>query len=87
MSYEKSMEITDKIDHGDLSVKPGWVRWSIHPTTTNEEVSVMMCALKDITKNIATYSADYIYDKHYNHFKHKNERTDAYPVEDWFCLA
>jgi selenocysteine lyase/cysteine desulfurase len=86
MSYEKSMEITDRIDHGDLSVKPGWVRWSIHPTTTNDEVEIMIRALKDIISNITVYAADYIYDKHHNHFKHKNELQNEYPFEDWFSL-
>ena len=42
VSYEKSQEITDKINHGDLSEKPGWVRWSLHPTMTNEEVELMI---------------------------------------------
>ncbi|MCS6834194.1 MAG: aminotransferase class V-fold PLP-dependent enzyme, partial [Flammeovirgaceae bacterium] len=33
-----SKEITDLIDTGDLSKKPGWVRVSLHPTMTDEEV-------------------------------------------------
>jgi selenocysteine lyase/cysteine desulfurase len=86
MSYEKSMEITDSIDHGDLSVKPGWVRWSVHPTTTNEEVTVMIDAMKDIIKNIEKYAVDYIYDKHHNLFRHKSETPENYPVEEWFCF-
>jgi len=86
MSYEKSMEITDRIDHGDFSVKPGWVRWSIHPTTTNAEVEIMIGALKDIIKNISEYATDYAYDKHHNHFKYKNELQNEYPFENWFCL-
>ncbi|TFH20393.1 MAG: aminotransferase class V-fold PLP-dependent enzyme, partial [Bacteroidia bacterium] len=28
VSYDQSEEITEKISHGDLSEKPGWVRWS-----------------------------------------------------------
>ena len=31
VSYARSKEITDKINHGDLSEKPGWVRWSLAP--------------------------------------------------------
>lgn len=86
MSYEKSMEITDMIDHGDLSVKPGWVRWSVHPTTTNEEVEILIEALKDIIKHIDRYSDDYLYDKHYNLFRHKSESANNYPVEEWFSF-
>ena len=86
MSYEKSQEITELIDHGDLSVKPGWVRWSIHPTTTGEEVETMIGAVKEIIGNIGKYSAQYIYDKHHNHFKHQNEASQNYLIEDWFGL-
>ncbi|MCF8357322.1 MAG: aminotransferase class V-fold PLP-dependent enzyme [Prolixibacteraceae bacterium] len=86
MSYEKSLEITDLISHGDLSVKPGWVRWSIHPTTTNHEVEMMIEALNHIVQNIDNYSGDYIYDPHHNHFKHKNESPGDYPLEKWFSL-
>ncbi len=28
-----SKKVTDEIDHGDLSHKPGWIRMSIHPTS------------------------------------------------------
>jgi selenocysteine lyase/cysteine desulfurase len=87
MSYEKSIEITDKIDHGDLSVKPGWVRWSVHPTTTNKEVEIMIIALKFIIKNIKNLSSDYIYDCHQNHFTHRSELLKQYPVENWFNLG
>jgi len=38
VTYKKSKHITNKINKGDLSEKPGWVRMSIHPTTTDEEL-------------------------------------------------
>ena len=47
-----SKQITDKINAGDLSEKPGWVRMSIHPTMTNEELYLIINALKEIVKNI-----------------------------------
>ena len=34
VSYEKSKHITELINHGDLSLKPGWVRLSLHQTMT-----------------------------------------------------
>jgi selenocysteine lyase/cysteine desulfurase len=86
MSYEKSLEITEQIDYGDLSVKPGWVRWSIHPTTTSEEVETMIAAVREIIGNIGKYSSQYFYDKHHNHFRHQNENSLNYPIEDWFKL-
>jgi selenocysteine lyase/cysteine desulfurase len=38
VSYDKSKHITDLINHGDLSQKPGWIRLSLHPTMTDEEL-------------------------------------------------
>lgn len=86
VSYEQSQEITDKINHGDLSDKPGWVRWSLHPTMTNEEVEIMITALKDIVENIDKYNKDYIYDNHTNVFWHKNEKSNEEMIKKWFTL-
>lgn len=61
VSYERSREITEKINHGDLSEKPGWIRWSLHPTTTDEEIHFFIGALKAIIKNIFVWKEDYVY--------------------------
>ncbi|MCX6266371.1 MAG: aminotransferase class V-fold PLP-dependent enzyme [Bacteroidetes bacterium] len=45
VSHEKSNRITNLINHGDLSQKPGWVRLSLHPTMTNEELYIIIEAL------------------------------------------
>ncbi|WP_416866679.1 MAG: aminotransferase class V-fold PLP-dependent enzyme [Imperialibacter sp.] len=38
----RSRQITDLIDQGDTSAKPGWVRISLHPTMTEEEVRLIV---------------------------------------------
>lgn len=86
VTYEMSKEITDKINHGDLSDKPGWVRWSLHPTMTNDEVELMITALKDIVKNIQEYQSRYVYDNHKNIFWHLNDVSDSGLVKKWFTL-
>jgi selenocysteine lyase/cysteine desulfurase len=86
VTYEKSKEITDKINHGDLSEKPGWVRWSLHPTMTNEEINLMISALKDIVENIKEYEKSYLYDNHKNIFWHKKDTSDADLIQKWFSL-
>lgn len=45
---ERSAEITDLIDKGDHSAKPGWVRISLHPTMTDEEVALIAEAVTAI---------------------------------------
>jgi hypothetical protein len=86
VSHEKSREITDKINHGDLSEKPGWVRWSLHPTTTVEEENLMMGALKDIVSRIEELRPLYEYDIHRNVFYHKSEDPELHlkMVSGWF---
>jgi len=86
VSYEQSKEITDKINHGDLSEKPGWVRWSLHPTMTNKEVTIMIQALIDIVENIDNYRQDYVYENRTNVFWHKNEKSDDELMNTWFSL-
>ena len=86
VSYEQSQEITDKINHGDLSDKPGWVRWSLHPTMTDSEVDLMVTALNDIIENIDTYQNDYIYNNHTNEYWHKNQKDDKELMNSWFTL-
>ncbi len=86
VSYEQSKEITEKINHGDLSEKPGWVRWSLHPTMPNSEVDLMIHALEDIVENIETYKNYYIYNNHTNEYRHKNAKGDEELMERWFSL-
>ena len=46
-----SKEITDKIDAGDLSMKPGWIRLSLHPTMTNDELLFITDAIRQTVEN------------------------------------
>ena len=41
-----STKITDLISQGDFSLKPGWVRLSLHPTMSDEEVKRMLAELE-----------------------------------------
>ncbi len=85
VSYEKSREITELINSGDLSQKPGWVRWSLHPTTTDAELGFFLEALGEIVLNHREWAAEYHYDKHTNEFIHRDFKQRDY-LEDWFCL-
>ncbi len=55
----QSQTITQKIDQGDLTDKPGWVRVSLHPTSTDEEAYRIVKAIKSITENIEEWAKDY----------------------------
>lgn len=87
VSYEKSKVITDKITSGDLSEKPGWIRLSIHPVMTDNEIESIVGAVDEIARNHKKWQLDYIYDRHKNEFRHENEgnRIDQI-VKNWFSL-
>lgn len=83
----RSHAITDKIDHGDLSEKPGWVRLSIHPTTTDAEVSTIVEAVGQISENAEAWARDYAYDPHTNEFSHMRwQDGSSRTVRRWFGL-
>jgi selenocysteine lyase/cysteine desulfurase len=87
VSIEESHRITDLIDSGDLSEKPGWIRLSIHPTMTNDELYLICDALAQIEKNHKEWVKDYTYDKHTNEFNHNMfENKERYNIAEWFEL-
>jgi selenocysteine lyase/cysteine desulfurase len=71
VSYEQSKSITQLIDLGDFSTKPGWIRLSLHPTITDEELNFIMDALRQIVENIKEWETDYQYISKANEFYHK----------------
>ena len=87
VSHEMSRKITDLINHGDLSAKPGWVRMSLHPTVTNEEVHYFAGALRQIVENLDEWSKDYIYSKRKNEFVHHSNHGETIDlVKEWFLF-
>ena len=81
----KSREITEKIDSGDLSLKPGWIRMSIHPTTSNAELEYIFEALQSIVQNIEKWEKDYIFSPSTAEFNHKRGESPTH-IADWFNI-
>lgn len=67
-----SNKITNEIDSGVFSSKPGWIRCSIHPTMTNDEVNYISQAMVELAQNHKEWSKDYVYEEASNEFVHKN---------------
>ena len=87
VTHEESKRITDMIDKGDLSKKPGWVRLSIHPTMTNDELYYICDAVKQIEQNNKEWAADYIHEEETNEFIHKDFiNKERYNIDSWFTL-
>lgn len=86
VGQDKSKKITEKINNGDLSEKPGWVRLSIHPTMKDSELRVIIGALKEIGLNHKEWGKDYIYNKHTNEFRYRDEKKRLVDAGAWFNL-
>ena len=76
VSPDQSKHITEKINEGDLSEKPGWVRMSIHPTTTNEELEFIIESIKVTARNISSWEKDYRYCQQNNEFFHLSSNEE-----------
>ena len=81
----RSKAITDKIDQGDFSDKPGWIRLSLHPTMTDDELNYIMDALEETITNAEQWGKDYVYSSKTNEFYFSN-KPDAEEnlIGKWF---
>ncbi len=87
VSHEKSKEITGKIGSGDLSGKPGWVRLSLHPIMTNEEVTYICDAIAHIAVHQESYRTQYRYSPQTNEYYPITGETPLNAkVVQWFNL-
>ena len=83
----RSKQITDKIDQGDLSEKPGWVRMSIHPTMNDKELNIIIDGIAQIVANIKDWEKEYFYDKCKNEFFHRSSNGEELnKIKGWFEL-
>ena len=82
----RSSRITEKIDQGDLSEKPGWVRVSLHPTTTVAEVRLLAEAVRECVAHVESWGADYRYSSKTNEFSHVSGAAGCPDVEPFFRL-
>ncbi|RFC53403.1 aminotransferase class V-fold PLP-dependent enzyme [Brumimicrobium aurantiacum] len=71
----QSKRITNKIDKGDNSEKPGWIRLSLHPTHTNQELLFMTNAIKELAIKHHEWSKSYLMDEQCGSIKHLQNNT------------
>ncbi len=71
-----SEEIEKSILEGELSKRPGWIRMSVHPTMTDEEIIYICNSIKELSLHHPEWSKDYIYLPGKNDFVHKNTKSN-----------
>jgi len=88
VDHKMSDALTKEISIGDLIRKPGWIRMSIHPTTTSEEVDFVCESIKALAQNHTEWAEDYNYDKMTNEFIHKQFNQDyrTNKINNWFTF-
>ncbi|MBD3723461.1 MAG: aminotransferase class V-fold PLP-dependent enzyme [Flavobacteriaceae bacterium] len=85
VDQETSNSIVCQISDGDLEKKPGWIRMSIHPTTTNKEIEYVCNAILELASNFKEWSKDYNYSNKTNEFTHiSQQNTIQEKVDSWF---
>lgn len=85
VDQEESTSLVKEITLGDLLRKPGWIRMSIHPTTTNAEIKFVCESIIALAKHHKDWSQDYDYDKTRNEFHHKEHTSSSIEtVKEWF---
>ena len=81
-----SDSITCKIDNGDNSEKPGWIRLSLHPTMTDEDLETIIDAVRGLEIHHKSWAKDYRYDCNTNEFVHlQADEADKERVMGWFA--
>lgn len=85
VDQETSNDLVCQITSGDLIKKPGWIRMSIHPTTTTEEIKFVCDSIKELASNHSEWEKEYVYNGKSNEFLHKNAtETEKVMVTSWF---
>ncbi len=87
VDQETSNQLVCQIASGDLIQKPGWIRMSVHPTTTSEEIQYVCESILALAKNHNIWSADYEYNSKTNEFNHTSDLSiEKERVNNWFTV-
>jgi selenocysteine lyase/cysteine desulfurase len=78
--------VTNNINGGNMYVKPGWIRLSIHPMMKNEEMYYIAFAVKEIVKNIDRVKKEYIYHSKTDDFINVKGIDEFNQIKNWFIL-
>ncbi|MFD1293011.1 aminotransferase class V-fold PLP-dependent enzyme [Lutibacter holmesii] len=85
VDQKASKDIEKQIVEGCLTERPGWVRMSIHPTITNQEVLYVCESIKEVAENHLEWAKAYEYKSDKNEFVHKSAKAiEPEIVNNWF---
>ena len=73
IGQEQSEAIRCSLDDGDVAAKPGWVRCSFSPATSEGEFRVLLDAVPHIAKEWRKYAEEYTMDPDTAEWHHKDD--------------
>ncbi|WP_374173148.1 aminotransferase class V-fold PLP-dependent enzyme [Flavobacterium tructae] len=87
INEKKSATITNELLERNQANKPGWVRLSLHPIMTNDELMFICDAIEQVALHYKKWQKDYEYNFATNEFEIPEIReTIAEEVNEWFKL-
>lgn len=87
VDQQMSHDLVSEITLGDLIRKPGWIRMSIHPTTTFKEIEFVCNSIITLAQNHKLWSLEYQYNNATNEFINNNATNpEKEMVEKWFSI-
>jgi selenocysteine lyase/cysteine desulfurase len=85
VDQETSHNLVCQISSGDLIQKPGWIRMSVHPTTTSAEIEFVCESIRLLSENHQEWAKEYQYNPKTNEFNHKAAASlEKERVATWF---
>ncbi|MCV2483578.1 aminotransferase class V-fold PLP-dependent enzyme [Flavobacterium sp. SH_e] len=84
---KRSKAITNELLQKNQTNKPGWVRLSLHPIMTNEELFYICDAIEKVALNYKKWKKDYEYNPASNEFENPKIKDNIErEVNEWFKL-
>ncbi|MBB4801580.1 selenocysteine lyase/cysteine desulfurase [Flavobacterium nitrogenifigens] len=84
---KRSKAITNELLEKNQTNKPGWVRLSLHPITTDEELLFICNAIQQVALHYKKWQKDYEYNPATNEFENPRIKdTIEREVNEWFEL-
>lgn len=68
-----SEQLTRNIENSNMTGKPGWVRVSLHPTMTDQELDDIIDAVRIVTEHGTKWADDYYYEPSNNEYMPKDK--------------
>lgn len=87
VDQQTSKGIEKQIQEGCLVERPGWIRMSIHPIISTEEVLFVCESIRQVAENHQIWIKDYTYNSSKNEYIHKNNNhVEMDLVNKWFDM-